>query len=74
MTTIQGQESALIASFSSIMVSEIGDKVNLQNIFKTFFIAAIMAIKYSRTIAFLGSYSALFVQTFLSCIFGFILP
>lgn len=49
-------------SFLTILVCEIGDK--------TFFLAMIMAIRYSEFIVFLGSYGALFVMTVLSTAFG----
>lgn len=49
---------AFIASFSVIVVSELGDK--------TFFIAAIMAMKYPRLTVFLGAISALAFMTVLS--------
>lgn len=49
---------ALVASFSVILVSEIGDK--------TFFIAAIMAMKHPRTTVFAGAISALALMTVLS--------
>lgn len=54
---------AFVASFSVIIVSEIGDK--------TFFIAAIMAMKYSRCLVFSGALSALGFMTFLSVVLGF---
>ena len=54
---------AFIASISVIIVSEIGDK--------TFFIAAIMAMKYSRLVVFIGAISALGFMTFLSVCLGF---
>ncbi|BFZ24182.1 hypothetical protein BsWGS_27220 [Bradybaena similaris] len=54
---------AFIASFSVIIVSEIGDK--------TFFIAAIMAMTHSRLTVLMGALFALFVMTFLSAIVGF---
>lgn len=54
---------AFIASISVIIVSEIGDK--------TFFIAAIMAMKYTRLLVFAGAISALGFMTFLSVILGF---
>ncbi len=53
---------AFIASLSVILVSELGDK--------TFFIAAIMAMQYSRLIVFLGAISALALMTILSAVFG----
>lgn len=53
---------AFVASFSMIIVSEIGDK--------TFFIAAIMAMKHSRCTVFIGAISALALMTILSVVFG----
>lgn len=50
------------ASFSMIIVSEIGDK--------TFFIAAVLAMKHSRFVVWLGAASALFVMTILAVVFG----
>ncbi|XP_046851989.1 transmembrane protein 165-like isoform X2 [Xenia sp. Carnegie-2017] len=52
-----------VASVSVIVVSELGDK--------TFFIAAIMAMKYSRLIVFVGALSALGFMTVLSAALGF---
>merc|ERR1719199_2309758 len=49
-----------------IIVSEIGDK--------TFFIAAIMAMKHSRAVIFTGALSALAVMTVLSAAAGYALP
>lgn len=49
---------ALLASFSVILVSELGDK--------TFIITAIMAMKNSRSLVFLSSAMALFMMTVLS--------
>ena len=49
---------AFVASLSVIVVSELGDK--------TFFIAAIMAMRHSRVVVFLGALSALAVMTLLS--------
>ena len=54
---------ALIASLSVIIVSELGDK--------TFFIAAIMAMKHPRLTIFVGAISALALMTILSVIFGY---
>lgn len=53
---------AFVASFSVIVVSEIGDK--------TFFIAAIMAMKHPRMTVFLGAISALGIMTLLSALLG----
>lgn len=55
---------AFVSSFSVIIVSEIGDK--------TFFIAAIMAMKHPRIIVFSGAMSALGFMTVLSVVFGWI--
>ncbi|XP_076238881.1 putative divalent cation/proton antiporter TMEM165 isoform X3 [Calliopsis andreniformis] len=54
---------AFIASLSVIVVSELGDK--------TFFIAAIMAMKHPRLTVFVGAISALAFMTILSVIFGY---
>ncbi|XP_031826250.1 putative divalent cation/proton antiporter TMEM165 isoform X2 [Nomia melanderi] len=54
---------AFIASLSVIIVSELGDK--------TFFIAAIMAMKHPRMIVFVGAICALALMTALSVIFGY---
>jgi len=53
---------ALIASLSVIIVSELGDK--------TWFIAAIMAMRHSRLTVFLGAISALALMTVLSACLG----
>lgn len=55
---------AFIASFSVILVSEIGDK--------TFFIAAIMAMRHPRLTVFAGAISALALMTVLSALFGWL--
>lgn len=49
---------AFVASLSVIVVSELGDK--------TFFIAAIMAMRHSRCTVFTGAISALALMTVLS--------
>lgn len=54
----------LTASFAVIMVSEIGDK--------TFFIACILAMKYSRSVVFAGAMLALGSMHTLSCTFNLI--
>lgn len=54
---------AFVASLSVIIVSELGDK--------TFFIAAIMAMKHPRLTVFTGAISALASMTVLSVIFGY---
>ncbi|EEB09978.1 transmembrane protein TPARL, putative [Pediculus humanus corporis] len=53
---------AFVASFSVIIVSELGDK--------TFFIAAIMAMRYPRLTVFGGAITALILMTILSVGFG----
>jgi putative Ca2+/H+ antiporter (TMEM165/GDT1 family) len=53
---------AFIASISVIVVSELGDK--------TFFIAAIMAMRHSRLIIYAGAMSALGTMTILSALLG----
>ncbi|TPX68408.1 hypothetical protein SpCBS45565_g03105 [Spizellomyces sp. 'palustris'] len=57
---------ALLMSFSVILLSEIGDK--------TFFIAAILAMKNSRFLIFSAAMSALTVMTVLSAFLGHIAP
>ncbi|TRY79108.1 hypothetical protein TCAL_06599 [Tigriopus californicus] len=52
-----------IATLSVIIVSELGDK--------TFFIAAIMAMRHSRTTVFIGAISALTVMHVMSSFFGY---
>lgn len=58
--------SAFAQSFSSIVVSELGDK--------TFFIAAIMAMRYNRIAVLSGALVALFLMTAISTAFGTIVP
>ncbi|XP_046394885.1 transmembrane protein 165 [Ischnura elegans] len=53
---------AFVASISVIIVSELGDK--------TFFIAAIMAMRHPRCTVFMGAISALALMTVLSAVFG----
>lgn len=50
--------SGTVASFSIILVSELGDK--------TFFMTALLAIQLSKTASFLGSVMALAVMTMIS--------
>lgn len=54
--------TAFIASFLLIAVSELGDK--------TFFIAAILAMRHSRRLVFAGAVSALALMTILSVLVG----
>ncbi|XP_029002977.1 transmembrane protein 165 isoform X2 [Betta splendens] len=54
---------AFVASISVIIVSELGDK--------TFFIAAIMAMRYNRLTVLTGAMLALGVMTCLSVLFGY---
>jgi len=53
---------AFVASISVIIVSELGDK--------TFFIAAIMAMKHARSTVFAGAIAALGIMTLLSALGG----
>lgn len=53
---------AFVASLAVILVSEIGDK--------TFFIAAILAMKSSRTVVFVASMLALGIMTVLASVMG----
>ena len=61
-TTNLGFLHAFIASISVIVVSELGDK--------TFFIAAIMAMRHSRLIIYIGAMGALGAMTILSALLG----
>jgi putative Ca2+/H+ antiporter (TMEM165/GDT1 family) len=62
--------SPFVASFSTVIVSEIGDRV-LDTIYsKTFIIAAILGSKYSKSVAFIAAFSALFLQVILMCTLG----
>ncbi|XP_076009530.1 putative divalent cation/proton antiporter TMEM165 [Genypterus blacodes] len=54
---------AFVAALSVIIVSELGDK--------TFFIAAIMAMRYNRLTVLVGAMLALGVMTCLSVLFGY---
>lgn len=54
---------AFVASLSVIVVSELGDK--------TFFIAAIMAMRHSRVTVFMGAMTALALMTIMSAILGY---
>lgn len=58
--------TAFMASFLMIVVSEIGDK--------TFFIAAVMAMRNARLTVFLGAISALALMTVLSTALGYAVP
>lgn len=55
-------KSGFLAAFSLILVSEIGDK--------TFFIAALLAMKLGKWISFLGSLTSLGVMTIISVSIG----
>ncbi|KAK6465371.1 hypothetical protein DFJ63DRAFT_18858 [Scheffersomyces coipomensis] len=58
--------NSFIMSISMIIVSEIGDK--------TFLIAALMAMRYSRFVVFSSAFSSLAVMTVLSGVVGHALP
>ncbi|KAG2054403.1 UPF0016-domain-containing protein [Suillus hirtellus] len=57
---------ALIRSFMTIILSEIGDK--------TFFIAAILSMRHPRLVVFLGALGSLVLMSILSASLGHILP
>jgi putative Ca2+/H+ antiporter (TMEM165/GDT1 family) len=57
---------ASLASTSVILVSELGDK--------TFFIAAIMAMKHARWVVYIAAMAALATMTILAVLIGFALP
>ena len=58
----KANSSGFIQAFLLIFISEIGDK--------TFFIAGLLAAKYSRVVAFVGSIGALAVMTIISTLIG----
>lgn len=60
---VYGFIHGFVASVSVIIISELGDK--------TFFIAAIMAMRHSRMVVFTGALSALGLMTVLSSALGF---
>ncbi|TFJ83262.1 hypothetical protein NSK_005424 [Nannochloropsis salina CCMP1776] len=57
---------AFLNSLSMILVTELGDK--------TFFIAAVLAMRYDRLLIFGGAISALIIMTILSAAIGNVLP
>lgn len=61
-----GWVEAFLASWSMILVSEIGDK--------TFFIACLMAMRNPRLTVFAGAISALAAMTVLSALMGVLVP
>ena len=65
-TEALGFWSAFLNSVAMIIVTELGDK--------TFFIAAIMAMRNPRGIIFAGAVGALIIMTILSTVIGFALP
>ncbi len=56
-------KSGFFASLSLIFASEIGDK--------TFFIAALLAMRYGKLLSFLGSVSSLSLMTVISVVIGY---
>jgi len=62
----QGWWEGFLASWSLILVSEIGDK--------TFFIACLLAMRNPRLIVFLGAIAALAAMTILSALMGVLVP
>ena len=63
---LDGFWKAFTSSFAMIIATEIGDK--------TFFIAAVLSMKHSRSAVFLGAILALVVMTILSTAMGLVLP
>ncbi|KAG8761192.1 hypothetical protein FRC14_006241 [Serendipita sp. 396] len=62
----ESNATALYQSFLMILASEIGDK--------TFLIAAILSMRHSRLVVFLGAFSSLAVMSLLSAGMGHVLP
>ncbi len=62
----EGFGVALWNSLAMIIFTELGDK--------TFFIAAIMAMRYSRMVVYTGAIGALALMTVLSAVIGLALP
>ena len=62
----KGFFKALVASFSAIIATEIGDK--------TFFIAAVLSMRNARLAVFGGAILALIIMTILSTLMGLVLP
>jgi len=58
--------TAFVNSIAMIIVTELGDK--------TFFIAAVLAMRHDRSVIFIGAISALIIMTILSAGIGFALP
>jgi len=59
-------QKGFLASFAMIILSELGDK--------TFFIAAILAMRHPRGVVFLGAIAALALMTVLSAAMGYAAP
>eukprot|EP00656_Telonema_subtile_P034753 TRINITY_DN38799_c0_g1_i1.p1 TRINITY_DN38799_c0_g1~~TRINITY_DN38799_c0_g1_i1.p1 ORF type:complete len:342 (+),score=90.18 TRINITY_DN38799_c0_g1_i1:141-1166(+) len=59
-------QKGFMASFAMIILSELGDK--------TFFIAAILAMRHPRMVVFLGAIAALALMTVLSAAMGYAAP
>jgi putative Ca2+/H+ antiporter (TMEM165/GDT1 family) len=63
---LQGFWKAFTSSLAMIIATEIGDK--------TFFIAAVLSMKHSRSAVFTGAILALVIMTILSTAMGLVLP
>ena len=63
---LDGFWKAFTSSFAMIIATEIGDK--------TFFIAAVLSMKHSRSAVFIGAILALIIMTILSTAMGLVLP
>lgn len=64
--SLEGFWKAFTSSLAMIIATEIGDK--------TFFIAAVLSMKHSRSAVFLGAILALVIMTILSTAMGLVLP
>ena len=64
--SLEGFGHALGESFTVILATEMGDR--------TFFIAAIMAMRHARLVVWVGAVGALIVMTILSTLVGHVAP
>lgn len=61
-TGVRASSSGFVQAFLLVFLSELGDK--------TFFLAALLAAKFSRTVAFIGSIAALAAMTIIATMLG----
>lgn len=66
LPTLEGFWKAFTSGVAMIIATEIGDK--------TFFIAAVLSMKHSRSAVFAGAIAALIIMTILSTAMGLVLP